>query len=335
MPYAPLRTDVGHHLMKIIFKYFSESVVEHVFVRAGHIGIKCSLPEEYNDPFELFLGIDLDQGSELLATYSDVVHEIPSQLTTCFSKSPVVSPMWAHYGNNHKGFVVGFDVSHLEKLFPELLIRDISYLDRPSEALISFAEMAAHRKKPRDAMALRRAVLYHGYFSKYSEWSYEQEVRAVNLEDYVEDVSGSKILYIPIQCVAAIISGAKSSVQTKEFLQKAAYELDADFYIENIGRSYPTPYLLNDIGKPSVFSDGEIARPVGVCGECSEPLRAEGDLCPWCSIDQTHRATAAANNPFRILDHFGLLEQYIEKYPNGPRKPYKKTDHRRHLRRPT
>ncbi|MHC1551213.1 DUF2971 domain-containing protein [Phyllobacterium sp. K27] len=105
--------------MKIIFKYFSEGSLEHVFVRDGHVGIKCSLPEDYNDPFELFLGIDINQGSELLATYSDVVQEIPSLLTTCFSKSPVVSPMWAHYGNNHRGFVIGFDVSHFQELFPE------------------------------------------------------------------------------------------------------------------------------------------------------------------------------------------------------------------------
>ncbi|NEK15023.1 DUF2971 domain-containing protein [Rhizobium leguminosarum] len=309
--------------MKMIFKYFSEGVVEHAFVRDEHVGIKCSLPEDYNDPFELFLGVDLDQGSELLATYSDVVHEIPSLLTTCFSKSPVVSPMWAHYGNNHRGFVVGFDVSQIEELFPEVLIRDISYLDRASETLVRFAEMAAYRKKPRDAMALRNAVMYHGYFSKYLEWSYEQEVRAVNFEDYVEEVGGNKILYVPKQCVAAIISGAKSSAQTRQALQEAACELGAEFYIEKIGRSYPTPYLIADTRNPSVFANGEIALPDGVCGECSEPLRNKRDLCPWCSIDEMDQMTAAANNPFRILENYGLLEQYMEKFPGRPRKPYK------------
>ena len=113
--------------MKLIFKYFSESNLAHAFMRAGHVGIKCSLPQEYNDPYELFLGIDLDQGPELLATYSEVVQEIPSQLTTCFSKSPVVAPMWAHYADNHRGFVVGFDVALFQDAFKELLVREISY----------------------------------------------------------------------------------------------------------------------------------------------------------------------------------------------------------------
>ncbi|QDK34723.1 DUF2971 domain-containing protein [Sphingomonas sp. IC081] len=197
--------------MKLIFKYFLEERLDDVFLRDGHVGIKCSLPQEYNDPYELFLGVDFDQGSELLATYSEVVQEIPSQLTSCFSKSPVVAPMWAHYANDHRGFVIGFDVAQFQEAFPELLVREISYLQRPSESLVGFTEMAAHRRKPRDAMRLRDAVRYHSYFSKYKEWSYEQEVRAVNFEDYVEDVHGHKIIYVPKQCVAVVVAGAKST----------------------------------------------------------------------------------------------------------------------------
>ncbi|PDS49721.1 hypothetical protein CO662_21855 [Rhizobium anhuiense] len=308
--------------MKLIFKYFSEGVLEHVFVRDEYVGIKCSLPKDYNDPFELFLGVDLEQGSELLATYSEVVHEIPSLLTTCFSRSPVVSPMWAHYANDHKGFVIGFDVSSLQQTFPELLVRDMSYRDRPSERLIESARMAAQRKKPRDAKALRDIVLYEGYFSKYAEWSYEQEVRAVNLEEYVEDVNGNKVLYLSAECIAAIVCGAKSSEQTRKALEEVAAELDAEFYVEKIGRSYPTPFLLHDNVQPSVFADGAIISPADKCEECEEPLRAAGRLCPWCSIDEADRFDAASNNPFRILDHYGLLEQYIKNYPRRRPKPY-------------
>ncbi|OHZ32918.1 hypothetical protein BBL07_20450 [Agrobacterium vitis] len=308
--------------MKLIFKYFSEGVVEHVFVREDHVGFKCSLPKEYNDPFELFLGVDLEQRSDLLATYSEVVQEIPSLLTTCFSESPVVTPMWAHYGNNHKGFVIGFDVAELQEIYPDLLIREISYRERPSETLISFARMAAHRKKPRDAMALRSAVIYQAYFSKYLEWSYEQEVRAVNIDEYVEDVNGNRILYVPKKCVAAIISGAKSSPQTIDVLQEAAQELGAEFFVAKIGRSYPAPYLITSGDGRRVFAGGEIAPPIAECAECAEPLREKGDLCPWCSIDDAQRLEAASNNPFRILDHYGLLEEYIDGYPARPPKPY-------------
>ncbi|MHC1551212.1 hypothetical protein [Phyllobacterium sp. K27] len=165
--------------------------------------------------------------------------------------------------------------------------------------------------------------MFHGYFTKYLEWSYEQEVRAVNFENYTEDVNGNKILYVSKKCIATIVSGAKSSEQTRQSLQEAATDLDSEFYLEKIGRSYPTPYLITDTENSRVFAKGEIAVPDGVCGECYEPLRTKGDLCPWCSIDETDKMTAAANNPFRILDNYGLLEQYMKKFPNRPRNPYK------------
>ena len=235
------------------------------------------------NPYELFLGIDLDQGSELLATYSEVVQDIPLQLTTCFSKSPVVAPMWAHYADNHRGFVIGFGVALFQEAFPHLLVREISYLERPSENLVRFTEMAAYRRKPRDAMLLRDTVRYYSYFSKYKEWSYEQEVRAVNFEDYVEDVGGHKILYVPKQCIAAVVAGAKSTNKTRTSLIEAATELGAVFYNEKIGRSFPTPYLVGGTGPPSVFTKGEIAAPEGMCEECSEPLKSNGKRCAWCS----------------------------------------------------
>lgn len=309
--------------MKLIFKYVSEGNLSHVLTRDGHVGIKCSFPQDYNDPYELFLGIDVDQGSELLATYSEVVQEIPSQLTTCFSKSPVVAPMWAHYADNHKGFVIGFDVALFQEAFPDLLVREISYRESPDESLVRFAEMAAYRKKPRDAMFLRQAVRYHSYFSKYQEWSYEQEVRAVNFEGYVEDVHGHNILYVPHQCVAVVIAGAKSTDKIKTALKEAATELGAEFYDERIGRSFPTPYLVAGNGTASVFVNGEIAAPEGTCEECFEPLKSSPRRCAWCSINDSERMVAATNNPLRMLHNHGILDDYMSTFPKRRIIPYK------------
>lgn len=309
--------------MPMIFKYFSESVIEHVFERDGFVGVKCSLPQDYNDPFELFLGVDLDQGSDLLATYREVVKEIPELLTTCFSKSPVVAPMWAHYANNHQGFVIGFETTAMEESFKNLMVRDITYRNGPNESLAEFAKMAAFRCKPRDAMALRNAVYYEGYFSKYSEWGYEQEARAINLEEHIENVSSNNILYVPEGCVTDIICGKNASKETENSLSWCSDLLGADLYSERIGRSYPRPYLMSDTGSAQVFSDGLICAPIAVCGECSEPLKSSGHLCPWCSIDDNDGDIAANVNPLRMLDSHGLLERYIETFPRLERKPYK------------
>lgn len=136
-------------------------------------------------------------------------------------------------------------------------------------------------------------------------------------------MSGHKILYVPQRCVAAVISGAKSSPQTKDALKDPAEEIRADFYVGKIGCSYPTPYLMTGEGRARVFADGEIASPIAECAECVEPLRDKRELCPWCSIDDAQRLEAASNNSFRILDHLGLLQEYVEGYSARPRKPYK------------
>lgn len=308
--------------MPMIFKYFSENVIEHVFTRDGFVGIKCSLAQDYNDPFELFLGVNFDQGSDLLATYKEVVQEVPPLLTTCFSRSPVVAPMWAHYANNHRGFVLGFETTLLEGCFEGLMLRDIAYRDEPSTDLVHFVEMAAFRCKPRDAMALRSAVFFHSYFSKYSEWSYEQEARAVNVDDHVENIGGNNILFIPQSCVTDIICGSKAAQDVKSSLLKHSNTLEVELYDERFGRSFPSPYLVSVAGEPKVYSDGIIREPIALCCECSEPLKSDANLCPWCAIDEQDEENAASYNPFRLLDNYGLLQNYMTNFPANVRKPY-------------
>jgi hypothetical protein len=79
------------------YKYFSSDVLELVFERDEFCSVKCSLPKDYNDPFELFLGVDLNVSTQCMATYREIIDEVPQFPTTCFSKSPIVPPMWAHY----------------------------------------------------------------------------------------------------------------------------------------------------------------------------------------------------------------------------------------------
>ena len=110
-----------------IYKYFSGDVLDLVFEREGFCGLKCSFPNDYNDPYELFLGVDLNISTELLATYREIIREIPQYPTTCFSNSPVITPMWAHYARNHTGFIVEFDVECLKVCLKEAQLRSVTY----------------------------------------------------------------------------------------------------------------------------------------------------------------------------------------------------------------
>jgi len=306
------RSGAGRKVVQKIYKYFSHDVMELVFNREGFCGIKCSFPKDYNDPFELFLGMDLNCPPDHLAFYNDIVNDIPQNPTTCFSESPIVSPMWAHYSSNHSGFVLEFDLDGLRKHFEGNPIWEVSYRTGPHENLKKILERAAVLKKPRYSYQLQEFVFVESYFTKYDEWSYERECRFVDMKNVTEDVAGNKILFIPIEFVTSIIMGPKFPDEKLEESLAIAEENDIDWYQLYIGKSHPKPYMKNGGEDVFIFDNSSIVNTQNLCESCSEPLSNPSTLCPWCSITEAHQQEAAQNNPFRLIDSIGELENYME-----------------------
>lgn len=295
-----------------IYKYFSSDVLELVFEQDKFCGIKCSLPKDYNDPFELFLGVDLSASTECLATYREIVDEIPQLPTTCFSKSPIVTPMWAHYGQSHSGFVLEFDVQALKDCFEDILLNDVNYEDTPDPVIKAHLERATATRKPRHALWLSQAVMYKGYFSKYKDWSYEQEFRLVAPTNYIENIAGSDILFVPSSCVTAMIIGHKFPLGKAAFATTIAEAYDLNIYKLRIGRSYSRPFMQDHEGNSYVFENGEVILAENICGSCSEPVLVVGKECAWCSITEAHEQEAAHGNMFRAMERYGALDDYMD-----------------------
>jgi len=295
-----------------VYKYFSHDVIELVFQREQYCGIKCSLPKDYNDPYELFLGVDVNVPTEFLATYKEIVQEIPQYPTSCFSKSPIISPMWAHYAKNHSGFVLEFDVEELKEHFKKISIQDVAYRNKPDEKLASLLARASVARKFRHAYWLQEAVLFEAYFSKYTNWSYEQEVRLVDAHNYAENIGDNKVLFIPASCVTAVIVGNKFPPEKTGLSIEYSDAYDLEWYKLSMGKSYPVPHMRDRSDKPYIFGHEKIIPADGACKSCSEPLLEKKELCPWCSITKAHEIEAAQGNPFRALAHHGLLDEYLE-----------------------
>lgn len=101
---------------------------------------------------------------------------------TCFSKSPYILPMWAHYADNHAGCVLGFQVDNeneeeLKRMFLQgkkstsgdlLYPLDVTYDDaRPP--IYNKNGLTNHDETPKV------------FLTKAKAWSYEQEVRCFRL----------------------------------------------------------------------------------------------------------------------------------------------------------
>jgi len=64
--------------MKKIYKYLSSDLIDLIFTSSGYVQLKASFPRDFNDPYELFLGINpTGIDSEIIAYYQETVENIP------------------------------------------------------------------------------------------------------------------------------------------------------------------------------------------------------------------------------------------------------------------
>lgn len=296
-----------------IYKYFSSQLIDNIFSLRDHVTLKCSLPKDFNDPYELFLTIDFDEQPDALAFYADAIGELTQFPTTCFSRSPAVIPMWAHYAENHKGFAIEFSETCLAEAIPDSNFGDVTYSDHPSEDLTDLLYRAFKIGKYRYTYLLRQGVFHAAYFTKTSCWNYEQERRMLVPDQSIRRFSELTLLDAPNRCMTSIIAGARATSETKQKLAKLAETLDCGYFEIRIGKTSANPYFVNSQGDPFLFDNHAIHTCARYCESCSEPMAAESPQgqCSWCQIDDQLRKYAASRNPFRMLDRAGLLDDYI------------------------
>src|SRR6478735_7745880 len=183
--------------------------------------------------------------------------------------------MWAHYAENHKGFVLEFSEPSLVEAFPESSFQDVTYADAPSEDLTDMLYRALRIGKYRYVYFLRQGVYHAAYFTKTTCWGYEQERRMVATETEVRNISGILLLDAPVKSISSIIVGSRATNETKEALLEKSREIGCNYYEIRIGKSSAKPYFVDSGGHPHVFSDQQLRPSDSACEECLEPLPAK------------------------------------------------------------
>jgi hypothetical protein len=206
--------NTGNIMSKSIYKYVGPTSVQKVFALDKQVTLKCSYPKDFNDPYELFLTVDFNEQPDILAFYADAVGELPQLPTTCFSLSPSVVPMWAHYAQNLEGFVIEFDEEKLAGYFPESGFGDVDYQDVSDAGLTDMLYRASEIGKPRYVYLLRKGVFSAAYYTKATCWNYEQERRMILPDSETRKVDNIILMDVPNDCVTALISGPRSSGET-------------------------------------------------------------------------------------------------------------------------
>ena len=295
-----------------IYKYVGSNYLGKVIESPDKVTLKCSYPKDFNDPYELFLTIDPKEHPKVLAFYSDVVGNLPQLPTTCFSHSPSVIPMWAHYAQNLEGFVIELDETMLAKSFQESGFGDVDYRDVPNDMLKEVLYRAYQIGKARYLYMLQNQVFSLAYYTKATYWNYEQERRMVMDESEIRIIDGLMLMDIPKECVTALICGPRALPETAASLRAKAQQLQCNYFDMKIGRNSVVPFFIDSNGDSFIFKESDITRTAKRCNSCKEPLASRSKQCSWCKINDAHRKDAADRNIFRAMSQFGLLEEYIK-----------------------
>jgi hypothetical protein len=283
----------------------------------GTCSLKFSFLKDYNDPYEFFLTIDYNQSPEILAYYGEIVSMVAQeQPVTCFSKSPLITPMWAHYADNSRGFVAEIDEDRLIDWLKGVAedsysFGDIDYQDEPHEELNELLGHAYVTCKPRHVAWLRDAVASAAFFTKQQCWSYEQERRLlVGRSAIPGGPVGLMLMHIPAECITSVVVGSAASKETRDTLREMARASGWRYLEQRIGRSSASSYCIDEKKATYIFNGHELIEKQNRCGACLEPLD-EGQICSWCKMTESHQEDAARRNAFRVLHHAGILGEYL------------------------
>lgn len=175
----------------ILYKYYSYG--------AGISALKSSMlgfrePAEFNDPFELS-NLDNAIGDEdKLRNLEDAIHELKRNVGVLSLTRTALNPlMWAHYGVDHTGFVIGYDVDTpflIDRQFSLVTVDRGDVLYTSSKAPHTLTDETARliynlrinavgfpfEEVDRDAMEI---IMRKLFLTKHSSWVYEEEVRVI------------------------------------------------------------------------------------------------------------------------------------------------------------
>ena len=173
----------------ILYKYMTDSAARAV-LSSGTIGFAKS--DTFNDPFELQAGYPTEGNNPLEIMFNNVrawgKRFIWSENSgiLCLTRNPVNPLMWAHYGDKHRGVVVGIDVDRAgfcemsSCLIPAQFGNVIYTHTRPNHPLLP-----VNGRDPisvghtHDYPTGHEEKLQRLFLQKPACWSYEEEVRVV------------------------------------------------------------------------------------------------------------------------------------------------------------
>ncbi|MCZ0871258.1 DUF2971 domain-containing protein [Peribacillus sp. AS_2] len=174
------------HIPQKLYKY--QSLSERNIDSLKNNKVWFSNPKNLNDPFdctalyydeEVLLNQLTNKNVFSIKNSKNINSslEILQRMTkiTCFTENPFNMPMWAHYGDNHKGICVEYDLTQLP--FESKLSRGlypVEYEEKRYEGTKTLKRIFEGENHSESVIMLLYSMLL-----KHKSWSYEKEWRII------------------------------------------------------------------------------------------------------------------------------------------------------------
>jgi hypothetical protein len=175
----------------ILYKYYGYDA-GLAALRSSQLGFRN--PKDFNDPFELtFLSNAQGPNSKLSRLGYDIEELKSSIVILSLTRTPLNPLMWAHYGRDHEGFVIGYETNEkflTSKDYNLITVDngDVVYTNTKSPHVLNIASMKLFHDvymagKGLELNDTKRAqvesLMRKVFLTKHSVWVYEEEVRVV------------------------------------------------------------------------------------------------------------------------------------------------------------
>jgi hypothetical protein len=176
-------------IVMILYKYYGFKA-GLAALRSSQLGFRK--PDYFNDPFEFTYFSNVNKERD---TLSNKVQEIKNSVDVLsLTRTPLNPLMWAHYGEEHAGFVIGYDVSDEFFTSPNFNLipvdeGDVLYTNTktPSQVTdkdihqiyLATIEAPLSSEQSQDS----RTPIRKMFLTKHAAWVYEEEVRVVKVSD--------------------------------------------------------------------------------------------------------------------------------------------------------
>jgi len=163
-------------------------------LKSSQLGFRT--PKDFNDPFELTYLSNAEGPGAKLSELDHRIEELKKSVSILsLTRTPLNPLMWAHYGEDHSGFVIGYEVEDEFLTSKEYNLvpvdsGDVVYTNTKNSHRLNYASMDLIHKlylasqgaplDPDERSNIENLVR-KVFLTKHASWVYEEEVRVVKV----------------------------------------------------------------------------------------------------------------------------------------------------------